>query len=139
GLLRRRNLHWFTPLIVFGIGLAAVSIGGLILSPRWGGWLLVSAIAIFIGLFLLLAVSGAWWRWPAYAVAFLALLGAGGLWLNAIGANIVEIARDLRGLTFLHPWWLLLLLLVPLFFVLSAPRLNRSEPRPWIAVGLRSA
>jgi hypothetical protein len=138
-LLRHRHIRWFTPLLVFSIALAVASIGGLILSPRWGAWLLISAVAVFIGLFLILAVSGAWWRWPSYVVGVLALLGAGGLWLNAIGASIVEIAYDLRGLTFLYPCWLLLLLLVPLFFALSAPRLNRSEPRPWIAVGLRSA
>ncbi len=136
GLLRPRHIRWFTPLLLSSI---AVAIGGLTLSPHWGGWVFVSAVAVFIGLFLLLAVSGFWRPSLAYAVATLALLGAGGLWLNAAGANIIEICRDLRGLTFLHPWWLLLLLLVPLFFVLSAPRLNRSEPRPWIAVGLRSA
>jgi Mg-chelatase subunit ChlD len=138
-LPRHRNLRWFKPLFISSSALAISSIGGLILSPFWGAWLLVSAIAILVGLFLLLAVSSAWWRWLAYSAAVLALLGAGGLWLNAAGASIIEIIRDLRGLTFLHPWWLLLLLLVPLFFVLSAPRLNRSEPRPWIAVGLRSA
>ncbi|HTU22655.1 MAG TPA: VWA domain-containing protein [Gemmataceae bacterium] len=139
GLLRHRHIRGFTPFLIISIALVIASIGGFVLPPRWGGWLLVSAIAVFISLFLLLAVSGAWWRWPAYVLAILALFGAGGLWLNAIGAGILEIAHDLRGLTFLHPWWLLLLLLVPLFFVLSAPRLNRSEPRPWIAVCLRSA
>jgi hypothetical protein len=139
GLLRRRNVRWFTPLLVSSSIAAIAGIGGLVLPSRWGGWLLVGAVVVFVGLFLLLAVSGAWWRWLAYGVAVLALLGAGGLWLNAMGAGLIETYRDLRGLTFLHPWWLLLLLLVPLFFVLSAPRLNRSEPRPWIAVGLRSA
>jgi hypothetical protein len=138
GLLRHRNIRWFTPLLVTSGALTIASIGGLILSPRWGIWLLLFAVLVFVGQFVVLAVSGAWWRWLAYSVAVLALLGAGGLWLNAIGASIWEIAHDMRGLTFLHPWWLLLLLLVPLFFVLSAPRLNRSGPRPWIAVGLRS-
>jgi hypothetical protein len=104
GLLRRRHIHWFKPLFVVTIALAMASIGGFILLPHWGRWLLISAVAVFIALSLLLAVSGAWWRWPAYAVAVLALLGAGGLWLNAVGAGIVEIFRDLRGLTFLHPW-----------------------------------
>jgi hypothetical protein len=138
-LLRHRHVRGFAPLLIFCIALSIASVGGLSLSPRWGGWLLVFAAALFIGLFLILAVSGAWWRWPAYGVVVMALFGAGGLWLNAIGAGILEVGHDLRGLTFLHPWWLLLFLLVPLFFVLSAPRLNRSEPRPWIAVGLRSA
>jgi Mg-chelatase subunit ChlD len=139
GLLRHRNVRWFTPLLVASLAAAVAGVGGLSLSPRWGGWIFVSAIAVFVGLFLLLAASGIWRRSLAYGVAVLVLLGAGGLCLNWAGANILEMYRDLRGLTFLHPWWLLLLLLVPLFFVLSAPRLNRSEPRPWIAVGLRSA
>jgi hypothetical protein len=137
-LLPRRKIRWFTPLLLFSCSLIIASIGGLILSPRWGGWLLVGASTVFVCLLLILAISGAWWRWLGYGALVLALLGAGGLWLNAAGASVLEVCRDLRGLTFLHPWWLLLLLLVPLFFVLSAPRLNRSEPRPWIAVGLRS-
>ncbi len=138
-LLSHRRIRWFTSLLVLSLVLAVASVGGLALPPRWGGWLLVFAAALFVGLFLLLAFSGAWWRSLAYSVAVLALLGAGGLWLNAAGASALEMVRDLRGLTFLHPWWLLLFLLIPLFFLLSAPRLNRSEPRPWVAVGLRSA
>ncbi|HEY7425562.1 MAG TPA: vWA domain-containing protein, partial [Gemmataceae bacterium] len=139
GLLRRRKLRWFASLLVLSASLAVASVGGLVLSPRWAWWVLISAIAVFACLFLVLALTGAWRRWPAYGVAVLALLGAGGLWLNAAGVGFLEVCRDLRGLTFLQPWWLLLLLLVPLFFLLSAPRLNRSEFRPWIAVGLRSA
>jgi hypothetical protein len=139
GLLRRRKLRWFAPLLVLSAALAVASVGGLVLSPRWAWWVLVSAATVFICLFLLLALTGAWRSSFGYGVAVLALFGAGGLWLNAAGAGLLEMCRDLRGLTFLQPWWLLLLLLVPLFFVLSAPRLNRSEPRPWLAVGLRSA
>ena len=139
GLLRHRNVRWFTPLLLSSLAVVLAGVGGLALSPRWGGWLLISAISAFVGLILLLAVSGVWRPSLAYGVAIVALFGAGGLWLNAVGSSFLEMYRDLRGLTFLHPVWLLLLLLVPLFFVLSAPRLNRSEPRPWIAVGLRSA
>jgi Mg-chelatase subunit ChlD len=139
GLLRRRKVRGFMPLLVLSIALAVASIGGLALSPRWGWWLFVSAGAVFVGLFVILALTGAWRPSLGWGVAILAVFGAGGLWLNVAGATFLEIGRDLRGLTFLQPWWLLLLLLVPLFFLLSAPRLNRSEPRPWLAVGLRSA
>jgi Mg-chelatase subunit ChlD len=139
GLLRHRPIRWYTSLLVLAGALAVASIGGLTLSPRWGWWVLVSALAIFVCLFAILALSGAWWRWLGWSVAALALLGAGGLWLDAVGASLLEAGRDLRGLTFLHPWWLLLLLLVPVFVLLSMPRLNRSEPRPWVALGLRSA
>jgi hypothetical protein len=139
GLLRHRNIRWYKPLLVSSLAVASAGFGGLVLSPRWGGWIFLSAVVVFVALFLLLAVSGVWRRSLAYGVAVLALFGAGGLWLNAVGASVLDIYRDLRGLTFLHPAWLFLLLLVPLFFVLSAPRLNRSEPRPWIAVGLRCA
>jgi Mg-chelatase subunit ChlD len=137
--LRPRKVRYFTPLLVLGIASTVAAVGGLALSPRWGGWVLVSAVVVFLCLFLVLVLTGAWRPSFAYGVAVLALLGTGGLWLNAAGASFLEIGRDLRGLTFLQPWWLLLLLLVPLFFLLAAPRLNRSEPRPWIAVILRSA
>ncbi len=139
GRLRRRKVRGFTSLLVLGSAVAVASIGGLALLPRWGWWLLVSALAFFVCLIILLALSGAWRPALGYTVAVLALFGAGGLWLNAAGASFLEMCHDLRGLMVLHPWWLLLVLLVPLFFLLSAPRLNRSEPRPWIAVGLRSA
>ncbi len=138
-LLRRRNVRYFIPLLVLGLAAAVASVGGLTLSPRWGGWILVSTIALSICLFAVLALTGAWRPSLGYGVAVLALLGAGGMWLNAAGTILLDMGRDLRGLTFLQPWWLLLLLLVPLFFLLAAPRLNRSEPRPWIALGLRSA
>jgi hypothetical protein len=138
GLLRRRKVRGFPPLLVLNGVLAVASVGGLVLSPRWGGWLLVSVAMAFVCLLLILAVSGAWWRSLGYGVALFALLGAGGLWLNVAGAGLLEVCRDLRGLTFLHPGWLLLLLLVPLFFLLSAPRLRARELRPWIALALRS-
>ena len=73
GLLRRRNIRWFRPLLGASCLLVVASIGGLVLPPRWGGLLLVSAFAGLVGLFLVLAVSGSWWRWPAYGVALLAL------------------------------------------------------------------
>ncbi|HEY7311088.1 MAG TPA: VWA domain-containing protein [Gemmataceae bacterium] len=139
GLLRPRKIRWSTPLLVVSAALAVAAVGGLALPPRWAWWILVYSVAILGCLFLLLALTGAWQRWSAYVVAVLVLLGSGGLWLDATGSKFLEIGRDLRGLTFLHPWWLALFLLVPLFFLLSSPRLNRSEPRPWIAVGLRSA
>jgi Mg-chelatase subunit ChlD len=117
---------------------AVAAVGGLAVPPRFAGWLLLAAVVVLFVLLAVLALTGAWWRLPAYAVAVLALLGAGGLWLDAAGRGLVETARDLRSIEFLQPWWLLLLLLVPLFFLLAAPRLGRSEVRPWIAVGLRS-
>jgi uncharacterized membrane protein len=138
GLGRGRIVRWRQPLFLTSLAGMIAGLGGLAIPPQWGGWLFVSALVSLVGLFLLLALSGLWWRWLALGFAVLAVFGMGGLWLNAAGAAILDLYRDLRGLTFLHPAWLFLLLLVPLFFVLSSPRLNRSEPRPWIAVGLRS-
>ncbi len=137
-LARGRFLGWHKPLLASSLAGTIVGLGGLALSPQWGGWIFVSSVVALVGLLLLLAVSGLWWRWLAYGFGFLALLGLGGLWLNALGAGVLDLYGALRGLTVLRPAWLLLWLLLPLFFVFSAPRLNRSEPRPWIAVGLRS-
>src|SRR5262249_28237658 len=107
GLLRRRKVRWATLLFVLSSILAVGSAGGFVLPPRWGLGVLVCAAAIFACLFLILALTGAWRPSLGYAVAVLALLGAGGLWLNAAGSGFLEICRDLRGLTFLQPWWLL--------------------------------
>src|SRR5262245_41484851 len=107
-LLRHRKARGTAPLLVLSSALAVASIGGLALPPRWGWWVLVGALAIFVCLFLLLALTGAWRPSLGYGVAVLALFGAGGLWLNAAGVGFLEMCRDLRGLTFLQPWWLLL-------------------------------
>jgi peptidoglycan/LPS O-acetylase OafA/YrhL len=60
GLLSRRQIRWFTLLLIVSIALAVAAIGGFALSPRWAGWVLVSAITIFVCLFLVLAQTGAW-------------------------------------------------------------------------------
>ena len=77
GLMRRRKVRSFTPLLVLGAASAVAGVGGLALSPRWGGWVLVSAVVLFVCLFLVLALTGAWRPSLGYGVAFLALLGAG--------------------------------------------------------------
>ena len=51
----------------------------------------------------------------------------------------MEAVRALRGLEFVRPWWLLLLVLVPVVFLMSRRSLSGLGPvRKWVAVGLRA-
>jgi hypothetical protein len=92
---------------------------------------------VLLLLVFVLVLSGAWSRHLAAVVAGVGLLGLGGCSLRPMAAGLLEMVRTLLGVEILAPWWLLLLALIPLCVVLSLPRLNRSERRPWIALGLR--
>ena len=81
-----------------------------------------------------------WSRWAALAVAGILLLGLGGLAVDAAGEGLHDFFWMLASVEFVHPWWLLLLLLVPR---VGADRLAKSLPRfesvrPWIAAVLRT-
>jgi Mg-chelatase subunit ChlD len=147
--LRRRRLGvWFIPLLALSAAPAVLAVGGLFLSKNWAWVLLATAGGLFFVLLLLLLVSGAWWRAPAYLVAGLTLLGLGGLLVGATGEGLVEAYRTLRTVEFLEPWWLLLLLCVPVIVAFSLRSLDLGEvwrrrriesPRPWVSLGLRVA
>jgi uncharacterized membrane protein/Mg-chelatase subunit ChlD len=129
--LRRRGLQ------AGGIALGLLALGGLALPAGPAGWLAVAAgSALFVMLFVLV-LTGSWSARAASTALALALVGVGGLGLAAAGESLAGAGRALRGVELLAPWWLLLLALVPLFVLVSLPRLNRDEPRPWVALALR--
>ncbi len=135
-LLVLAGLRWRS-LRVWGAALALGGLGGLALPQGFAIGIAVAAAALLAVLLLLLVLAGAWPRSLALLTAVLGLLGIGGMWLPAAGASLAEVGRTLASVELLAPWWLLLLGLLPLFVLLALPRLNRAEPRPWIALGLR--
>ena len=88
---------------------------------------------------LLLFLAGLWSRWAALAVAGILLLGLGGLAVDAAGEHLYDFFWTLSSVEFVHPWWILLLLLAPVSVLIAWKSLARFESvRPWIAVVLRT-
>jgi hypothetical protein len=122
--------------VLLGAAFLACACG--LLLPSWVAWsLLIGSASLLSVLLFVLLLSGAWSRHLAAFAVVLGLLALGGCILRPMIAGLGELRRTLNGVEILAPWWLLLLALIPLCILLSLPRLNRSEPRPWIALGLR--
>ncbi len=133
-LRRTLTLGW----LLTAAALALVGIGGLALEPEWGAWIAVAAVAVFFVMFLVLILTNGWVRPLAYAVGALFAIGIGGLVSLAAGEGLRVAGRALTSLEPAQPWWLLLLLLVPLVFWFSYRSLAGLGPvRRWVALGLR--
>jgi Mg-chelatase subunit ChlD/uncharacterized membrane protein len=151
--------HWFAVLLLLGAlaaggralrrslalgwrvtaaGLALAGAGGLALEPEWGAWVAAAASSTFFVMFVVVVLTGAWYRPLAYAVAGVLALGLGGLVSLPAGEGLLTAGKTLASLEPAHPWWLLLLLLVPLVFWFSYRSLAGLGPvRRWVALGLR--
>src|SRR5262249_55729296 len=83
--------------------------------------------------------SGAWSFALGLSLAGVILLALGALVLPDLQSGLVDVVRALRGLEFVRPWWLLVLLAVPPVFLVSRRSLSGLGPvRKWLAVGLRA-
>ena len=129
--------------------LAAFAFGGLTLStvqvtwfgPEWSvGWLVLAAaggglvVAAVVLLF-----SNRWSFAAGVGLTAVALLGHGGLAETELSQGTVEVGRSVRGLEFVRPWWLVLLVLVPVVVLLARRSLGGLGPvRKWLAIGARA-
>jgi Mg-chelatase subunit ChlD len=129
------SLGWLLP----APGLALAGVGGLLIpDPEWGAWLALFAVAVFFGMFLVLIFTSYWLRPFAYAVGALLAVGLGGFVSQPAGEGLIDAGRLLLSLEPAQPWWLLLLLVVPLVFWFSFRSLAGLGPvRRWVALGLR--
>jgi uncharacterized membrane protein len=133
--------------LAWALACGAVALPGLgaLLPPAgpwggWGAWLAGGAALVLFVMAGLLLATGVWNNWAALAVAALGLFGLGALAVNPAGAWISDTADAVAGTEFVHPLWMLLLLLVPVVFALSWRSLYRFESaRPWVSAVLRSA
>jgi uncharacterized membrane protein len=133
----------------FAFALACYALGGLLLTnrtltwfgPEWSlAWLtLFVASAGFVTVAFVLLLSNRWSFVAGLTVAGLGLLGLGGLTEAYVSEGIAEIIGSLRGLEFVRPWWLLLLVLVPVVVLLARRSLGGLGPtRKWAAIGARA-
>jgi hypothetical protein len=131
GVIRRRSL-------LLGAGTAMLLFALGVLVPGWlAKWLVLGVLVVFVFAFGFLFLTGFWYRPAAAFLAALGVLGLGGLLLPGSGAAFTETIESLKGMRIRSPFWLLLLLTLPLIVYLSRDRLTRYEKRPWLALGLR--
>jgi Mg-chelatase subunit ChlD/uncharacterized membrane protein len=141
--LRRRSGSWSVPLLATGGVLGLLGIGGLVvplLPPPVGLWVLLAAVAFLVVMLVVLVVSGFWNATAAWVTAVVLALAAGGLAAAPVGEGVVEAGKLARSIEFLHPLWLLLLLLIPVIIYFSRRSLAGLGPvRSKVAIGLRCA
>lgn len=150
-LVRSRRPSGFLGWVVLAGALGVSALGGLLpsktlrldvldLNSSWAVLVLVSVGVAFFLMFLVLFVSGSWSAPLAWVVAACFLLGIGNLAFEPIGEGLREAALALRRMEALQPWWLLLLLLIPVIVRVSYRSLAGLGPvRRWVAIGLRSS
>jgi uncharacterized membrane protein/Mg-chelatase subunit ChlD len=150
-VLCRRVLDiWIHPLLWLFGGLGFLALGGLTLTdyPGFAKWLGYAGLVCLFCVLLTLILAGFWSRWAGYVVGGMLMLALGGLALPSTSEGIVDTARSVRTVEFVEPWWLLVLLAVPVVWALAwrtldveeALRRRRVESfRPWVGVLLRTA
>jgi hypothetical protein len=122
-----------------GAALALLAVGGFFLPAPFAGWTILaafSAFAIQVGLLLLL---GFWSRHLALLLLGASLVGLGGILLHDSGDDLAEQFANLAAMRLKSPWWLLLLLTIPVLVALSWRRLSRESCGPgwrWGSVSL---
>jgi uncharacterized membrane protein len=117
GLLwqRQRTGQWSLSLLLAGSALFLLGAGGLGIVPAEYGLFGAAGVAgIFVVLLIVVILTGSWWAPLGYALGalLLGLLGAGVV--PMLGQILQEFGAFLATLEPLEPWWLLMLLLIPL-------------------------
>ncbi len=137
-LVRWRGRRWSGALLFFSAAALLPSLGGLIASPDAGLWF----AAIFAGLFFLqllwLIITNDWSMPLAIGVASLMAFGLGAWITPEATRGFLDVGRVVAGVQVVHPWWLLILLSLPVVVAISFKSLAGLGPfRRWAAIGLR--
>lgn len=146
-LVARGRKPLFRRYIIVGVSLFAL--GGLLMTGRsWDGFfgrIDFSELLVLLalgGLALLAAALIGFRRWSqrfAKTCACLLVIGLGGMLESEFGVSLAEAWRSVRGLHFVQPWWLLLLVFVPFVVLIARRSLSGLGPvRKWLAIAARS-
>src|SRR5262249_6820766 len=109
------------------------------LSPTdWSRWVAGLALITLITMIAIVAMTEKWSAPLGYTVGGIFLLGLGGLYVEPAAEVLGDSWRFLVSLEPLEPWWLLVLLFVPVIIWMSFRSLTGLGPiRRWLAIGLR--
>ena len=136
--MRRRR--WQIAPCMLAASFLCLAIGELLIPAGWAFWIGVAALATLFVMTVVLVISGGWSAYLGYAAGAGILLGLGGTAVGPIGGWLAEAGKSLKGLEPTQPWWLLLLVFVPVVIWLSYRSLAGLGPvRRWLAIGLRCA
>ncbi|MFL5242226.1 MAG: VWA domain-containing protein [Gemmataceae bacterium] len=135
GYSRKRNAFgWLT----FAACTGLLGVGGLILSADWAVWVGLGTVLVFFGMVAVLLLTTRWWTLLAWITLAIGLLSLGGMGSAKIGEFLTDTGRRLLSLRPVQPWWLLLVLLLPLLVWISFRSLTGLGPiRRWVILGLR--
>src|SRR5262249_8821750 len=133
GALVSFGLGGFTPPIAFGSGRERFTLADVCF------WIAVAAVVLFAAKCIVLFSTGQWWPIIAASITAILLLGFGAWAAQPMGRGFIPAARTISSLEVVQPYWLALLLLIPLIVWLSYRSLAGLGPtRRWLAIGLRS-
>ncbi|HWY88060.1 MAG TPA: vWA domain-containing protein, partial [Gemmataceae bacterium] len=142
--IRWRQVRWSFPLVLAGSSLLLVGAGGLGLLVTLAGFeeaprlLAFCALGTLAVLFLIVILTGTWIPMLGYIAGAVLCIGLGGWFLEPLTLFLGDAAKFLLTLTPLEPWWLLLLILLPLIVAFSFRSLSGlGQVRRWVAIGLR--
>ncbi len=117
--------------VLLGGPLLLLGLGGLFVPEDWAFWLAGTGGVVLVGLVVAVLLTGEWWPWPALGALVVLVLGLGGFVNAAIQDGLQEAARTGITLEVLHPDWLLLFGVLPIFVLLAARSLDLRE-RPML-------
>jgi uncharacterized membrane protein len=133
GALLSFGLGGLIPPVEFGSGKEAFTLADV------GFWIAVVLVVLFAVKLIVLFSTGQWWAPVAAGLAALFLLAFGAWAAQPIGRGLVTAGRTALSVEVVQPYWLVLLLLIPLIVKLSYRSLAGLGPtRRWLAIALRS-
>jgi uncharacterized membrane protein len=101
------------------------------------GWSAIGVAGLFLLVVINLLVTGLWSRRLAIVLGASFAIALGGF-VTTVQAAGLSAARSLRTIEFVQPWWLALLLVLPLIVIFSYRSLAGLGPiRRWVALSIR--
>jgi len=135
GYSRKRPVFGWLVLSLF---MGLLGAGGLLLPADWAALLGLGAVLVLFGMVVALLLTTRWWTLLAWTTLAVGLLSLGGIGTEKAGEFFAGTGQRLLSLRPVQPWWLLLLLVLPVLVWISFRSLAGLGPlRRWVVLGLR--
>jgi uncharacterized membrane protein len=135
---RLRGASWPWGWSSLGVILGLLGIGGMALPYEIALWMGAGVLGAFFLAALVLIITGEWFAPLGWGLGGLFFLALGGVGSVAAGEGLEEAWKVALSLEPTKPWWLLMLLFIPVIILLSYRSLAGLGPvRRWIAIALR--